>query len=165
MDSTNKIPAFVCDENLGKLTRYLRVGGFDTYFENPISDSELIRVSLDEGRVILTRDRRLIERRLVREYILIESDHWPDQLRQVMNKYNLVFSRERMFTRCLEDNAITFPVSKESAAGKVPPYTFKTHDNYRECPRCGRVFWDGTHTQAMIRRLVRNGFKLPDWVK
>jgi uncharacterized protein with PIN domain len=35
----------------------------------------------------------------------------------------------------------------------VPPYVFKTQEQFVECPACHRIFWKGTHWQAMTRKL------------
>jgi len=148
---------FICDDHLGRLARYLRAGGFDTAYEKDISDSRLIQVALDDGRRILTRDRRLIERTLVRDVFLVTADRWPEQIQEVMQHFDLGYSRERMFTRCLEDNALTLTVAKETIEAKVFPYTYVHHDVYRLCPACRRIYWSGTHVDAMIARLRRHG--------
>jgi len=38
---------------------------------------------------------------------------------------------------------------------RVPPYVFKTQQQYMECPRCHRIYWRGTHWTAMTDRLKR----------
>ncbi len=150
-------PRFVCDDHLGKLARYLRVGGFDTAFDPEMTDSRLIQVALDENRWILTRDHRLIERTLVRDLFFITHDHWPDQLRAVLTHFRLEFRKERMFSRCLEDNVKIEPTPKEVIASRVFPFTYQHHDTFYICPHCRRVYWSGTHVEAMIRRLERFG--------
>jgi hypothetical protein len=155
-------PRFVCDDHLGKLARYLRVGGFDTVFDSAIDNSRLIQISLDETRHILTKDRRLIERRLVRYYHLIESDRWPDQLRSVMDRFGLEFRQGRIFSRCLEDNALIQVVDRESIKNRVFPYTFEHHSEFFHCPVCLRVYWAGTHPEAIYKRLERAGITILD---
>ena len=164
MNSENKNNSilFACDDNLGKLARYLRVGGFDTFFCDKIIDNSLVRLALDENRIILTRDSQLIKRRLVRRYELIISDHWPNQLRFVMDRFNLGFTIARLFTRCLEDNALINRVEKESVIDRVYPYTYENHTKFKECPLCQRIYWSGTHTRSIISRLEKNGFTIYD---
>lgn len=161
MDATAE-PRFICDDNLGKLARYLRVGGYDTLFDPRIDNSRLIQVSLDDKRHILTRDRRLVERRLVRYYFLIGHDRWQEQLKAVMDHFGLAFSRARMFSRCLEDNALIEPVEKEAVRSLVFPYTYAHHADFRHCPQCRRVYWSGTHVDAMMSRLQRAGIAIDD---
>jgi uncharacterized protein with PIN domain len=157
-----KQPRFICDDNLGKLARYLRVGGFDTVFEKEIDNSRLIQISLDDKRYILTRDHRLIERRLVRYYFLIENDLWPDQVKAVINHFEIEFNRTQMFTRCLEDNALIILVEKEAIQHLVYPYTYEHHDDFRQCPQCQRVYWSGDHIKAIIDRLESAGISIKD---
>ena len=161
-DMRDPLPRFVCDDNLGKLARYLRAGGFDTVYDRDIDDNRLIHVSLDDKRYILTRDKRLVERRLVRYYHLIVSDRLEDQLKSVIHEFGLAFSRSRMFTRCLEDNAPTREIAKREIKGRVWPYTYEHHDDYRECPECGRIYWSGSHVQAMLARLEHSGIPVID---
>jgi uncharacterized protein with PIN domain len=155
--ASEDIPRFICDDNLGKLARYLRVGGFDTKFENDIDNSRLIRISLDDKRYILTRDRRLIERRLVRYYFLIEHDLWPEQMKAVLQHFRLAYTRKNMFSRCLEDNTPIVPVEKETIRDLVYPYTFEHHDDFRQCPECRRVYWSGSHTGVILKNLQKAG--------
>lgn len=161
-DETEAEIRFICDDNLGKLARYLRVGGFDTLYEKNINNSRLIQLSLDDRRYILTRDHRLIERRLVRYYYLIEDDLWSDQLRAVMHHFGLIFKRENLFSRCLEDNVEIKPVAKEDIESLVFPHTYAHFDTFHQCPVCKRVYWSGSHTQVMLRRLEKAGFILKD---
>jgi uncharacterized protein with PIN domain len=158
--SESNIQRFICDENLGRLARYLRVGGFDTLFERKIDNSRLIQLSLDDRRHILTRDHRLIERRLVRYYYLITDDLWPDQLKAVMDHFGLVFRMADLFSRCLEDNTPIVSVEKETIRDAVYPYTYAHFDDFRQCPTCRRVFWPGTHVAAMIKNLRRAGISV-----
>lgn len=155
-------PRFICDDNLGMLARYLRVGGFDTVFDKNIDNSRLIRISLDDRRFILTRDHRLIERRLVRYYFLVKENLWPDQLKAVLDHFGIKFKRSLMFSRCLEDNALIVPVEKEDIKNRVFPYTYEHHTDFRQCPACRRVYWSGTHIDAMIRRLKKAGIPIDD---
>jgi len=157
-----KEPRFICDDNLGKLARYLRVGGYDTFFEKDIDNSRLIRISLDDRRFILTRDHRLIERRLVRYYFLIEQDLWPDQLKAVFGHFGIGYLRSGMFSRCLEDNALIVPADKEAVRDLIFPFTYEHHSDFRQCPACCRVYWSGTHTEAMVRRLEKAGIPIID---
>ena len=42
-------PRFIVDHNVGRLTRWLRVMGYDTHFFNGDSDSRMIAAALAEG--------------------------------------------------------------------------------------------------------------------
>ncbi|MCP4566645.1 MAG: hypothetical protein GY841_03580 [FCB group bacterium] len=162
VSDNNPETRFICDDNLGKLARYLRACGFDTYFDDHISDSDLITIALDENRHILTRDHKLTERTLVRKYFQIEDDNWMDQLRAVISYYELRVSKKNIFTRCLEDNVLIETVLKHNIKTLVYPYIYEKHTGFKQCPQCKRVFWAGTHTRAIIERLTLGGIKILD---
>ena len=149
-------PRFIVDHNVGKLARYLRMMGYDTLFYKGGDDSGLVATALAENRVILTRDRGIMERRLVTtgrlKAILLETERPDEQICQVMRALKLE-SRYRPFSLCLEDNQPLEERSREQVAGRVPPYVFKTQDYYMECPACRRIYWRGTHWQAMAKLL------------
>ncbi|HKI05656.1 MAG TPA: Mut7-C RNAse domain-containing protein [Thermoanaerobaculia bacterium] len=56
----------LADAMLGALARWLRVLGLDVSYDPDLDDAELVDKAVAEGRTILTRDRRLTERRLAR---------------------------------------------------------------------------------------------------
>jgi hypothetical protein len=58
-------PRFVLDGHLGRLAAYLRMCGFDTWYERRAADEALARVAADEARILLTRDRGLLKRAIV----------------------------------------------------------------------------------------------------
>ena len=80
---------FLCDQMLGKLSRWLRFFGFDTfYIKGDVDDDELLKIAENEGRVILTRDKQLIIRAIKRklDFIKIDSIDLDDQLKGVFKK-------------------------------------------------------------------------------
>ena len=101
MDDT---PLFAADVMLGSLARWLRVLGLDVHYDSTIDDPELVELAVAEGRTILTRDRRLVERRLARDHILIASDQIDEQLRQVAAEAALPPDGAQLFGRCIDCN-------------------------------------------------------------
>jgi len=147
---------FIVDHNVGKLAKWLRVMGYDTLFFNGSNDSRMIATALAERRVILTRDTQIMQRRVVTKgqlkAILIKSDRPELQMHQVIETLNLD-CQFRPFTICLECNQTLVVRSKEQVKDLVPPYVFQTQNQYMECPTCQRIYWRGTHWQAMTERL------------
>ncbi len=140
---------FIADEMLGKLAKWLRAMGYDTIYYNGGGDDALVQKSLEEDRIILTRDTHLIERKLARRAILIQSDDPKEQLKQVVEELGLKFGN-RLFTRCLICNHEVFAVEKGQIQTKVPEYTYQTHNTFYECSGCGRIYWPGTHKDNML---------------
>jgi len=147
---------FIVDNNVGKLAKWLRIMGYDTLFFDGINDSRMIATALAEGRVILTRDTQIMRRRVITsgqlKAILINGDEPELQMRQVIDTLNLD-CRFRPFTICLECNQLLVERSKRQVKDLVPPYVFQTQNQYMECPTCHRIYWRGTHWQAMTKKL------------
>ena len=144
------------DINVGKLAKWLRIMGYDTLLFNGSDDSRMIATALAEGRVILTRDTQIMRRRLVTsgqlKAILIKSDEPEQQMYQVIETLKLD-CQPRPFTICLECNQPLSERSKQQVKDLVPPYVFQTQSQYMECPVCHRIYWRGTHWQAMTKKL------------
>jgi len=149
---------FFADNNVGKLAKWLRMMGYDTRFFNSGDDSHMIAIALAEGRVILTRDTQIMRRRVVTsgqlKAILIQGDEPERQMRQVIDSLNLD-CQFRPFTICLECNQPLVPRTREQVKDLVPPYVFQTQVQYVECPTCHRIYWRGTHWQAMTGKLSK----------
>ena len=147
---------FTVDHNAGKLVKWLRMMGYDSLFFNGGDDGDMVKQALAEHRVILTRDRAIMKRRVVNNgqvrTILIESEEPGQQMRQVIGLLGLD-CRFRPFTLCLECNEPLAERTPDEVKDRVPPYVFKTRQQYMECPECRRIYWRGTHWEAMIRKL------------
>lgn len=149
---------FIVDHNVGKLTKLLRLIGFDTLFFDGPDDADMLATALAEERVVLTRDTQIMKRGVVVNgkvrAILIEDDKAENQMKQTMGSLHLNDQIEP-FTLCLECNRALKEINREDVKDRVPPYVFKTQSQYMECPNCRRIYWRGTHWQAMVKRLER----------
>lgn len=141
---------FVLDGHLGRLARYLRMAGLDTLWRADCGDEELARLSAEEQRILLTRDRGLLMRRTVTHGHWMRETDPRRQLAEVLRRFDLLRSIEP-FRRCLRCNHPLVPVAKEAVAGRLPPRVAERHDEYRLCPSCERVYWRGTHCDRMER--------------
>ncbi len=147
---------FIVDANVGKLTKWLRLLGYDAVFFDGAEDGQMISTALREGRVILTRDTHILDWGVVKsgrvKALLINADHPDTQIRQVVRDLGLDVDGDT-FTRCLECGEPLRRIEKRDAESRVPPYVFKTQEQFLECPKCRRLYWRGTHWQAMVSRL------------
>ena len=144
---------FAADRMLGRLVKWLRVLGCDVIYGPHLTGYGLIRAARAEERLILTRDRRLKQKQPP-PFILIESDHHRDQLRQVVRECRLEFGG-KLFTRCLECNSLLQLRSKETVEQLVPAYVFSTQERFSWCVLCRRVYWPATHQQKMVEELKK----------
>ena len=149
------MPRFLADANVGRLARWLRAYGYDAAYAAHVDDSQLIGRALAEGRVLLTRDSGLMQRRVVARgslpAVLLRSDRVDDQLRQVVGELEL--AGDRALSRCLECNVELEPRPKAEVSERLPPHVRAIQVRFSECPRCGRVYWPGTHWQRMRERM------------
>lgn len=150
-------PKLIGDAMLGALVRWLRVLDLDVAYDPSLDDAALVERAVSEGRTILTRDRRLIQRRRARDHLLIESEVVDEQVRQVLDWSGWRPDPERLFLRCLRCNASLEPVATEQARRHVPPYVARTQESFRRCPACGRLYWGASHVRRMRLRLLRMG--------
>ncbi len=136
---------FILTGELGRLARWLRILGFDCIFFDRAKKRDIIIESLRENRIILTRETKLSRFSGVR-MIHIESDFVEEQLTQVIKTLRLKVNKENIFTRCVECNTPIEKVEgKETVKSKVPPFVYKTQENFMRCPNCKKIYWKGTH--------------------
>ena len=157
MSDLPRAPRLIADAMLGALARWLRALDVDVAYDPALDDAALVERAVAEGRTILTRDRRLTERRLARDHVLIRSDDLDEQVRQVVAELGLDPDPGRFLGRCLRCNAPLEAIDAESARARVPPWVARTHEEFRACPACGRVYWRGTHVERMAKRLEKMG--------
>ena len=139
-----RVTRFVLDGHLGTLARRLRLLGFDSLYARDAADDALVRVSLRDRRVLLTRDRLLLRRRAVTHGYLLRSDLPAEQVREVVQRFQLGASIAP-YTRCPACNGLLRPVEKAAIAHRLPPGTRRSYDEFRTCPDCGRDYWRGAH--------------------
>jgi uncharacterized protein with PIN domain len=120
------------------------------------SGKGLLAAARREGRVILTRDRRLAKEREAPAVLRIDSDSFRAQLRQVVEAFTIDPSAG-LFQRCVECNAELRAVAREEVVGRVPEFVLATQQSFRRCPRCGHLYWRATHVERVRRELAAMG--------
>jgi len=143
---------FILDEHLGKLARYIRLCGFDTLISKEFTDNEIVRISVSEKRIILTRDKQLLKNRLVTHGCWIRSVHTDEQIIEVFRRFDLK-NMIIPFSRCLECNSLLIDVSKDEIQDRLLPGTRKYYENFKKCPGCDRIYWEGSHFERMKKML------------
>ena len=150
-------PKFACDDHCGRLARWLRVLSCDCTHNQNIRDADLLRLALDEDRIILTRDSRLAAHTLARQVILLQSADPLAQVIEVIRSAGLTVDPDNLFARCSRCNVVTEPTTPEAVAERLPPYVRHTQTVFRICPSCDRIYWRATHVEHMLQRLRSAG--------
>lgn len=146
-------PRFVLDGHLGRLAAHLRMLGLDCAYENDYDDPTLVVVSLEQERILLTRDRRLLMHKSITRGYLLRSLIPREQLLEVIRRYAL---RKwiRPFQRCILCNHLLEPVEKEVIIDRLEPLTKLYFNEFRICPACHQIYWKGSHFERMQKLIA-----------
>lgn len=139
---------FILDVHLGKLCKYLRMLGFDTYYRNDLDDDEIVKISVTEKRIILTRDLGILKNGAVTHGYWIRSKDSKEQLFEVINHFDLE-DKFRPFYRCTMCNGRVKEVDKTEIEHLLKMNTKIYFDKFYQCNDCKRVYWEGTHFKNM----------------
>jgi uncharacterized protein with PIN domain len=145
--------AFAADVNLGKLARLLRLLGFDTLFDNTFNDGQMADFSVEQNRIILTRDRRLLYAKKVTHGYWVRSVVPKQQLSEVVVRFDLA-GAIKPFYRCTICNGLIDSVEKQAVLHLLEPKTKKYYTVFYRCRNCGRVYWEGSHIDKIKERFA-----------
>lgn len=141
-------PRFVLDCHLGRLARYLRMLGFDTLYRADYRDDTLLQISLEQRRILLTRDRGLLKRSELERGYYVRATRPRAQLAEVVQRLQLERKAEP-FTRCIACNGTLAAVSKTAVEPLLPENTRRYFREFFQCGGCRRVYWKGSHFERM----------------
>jgi uncharacterized protein with PIN domain len=149
-----RLTRFVLDVHLRKLARRLRLLGFDTDYGETRDDPELAEISANENRILLTRDRGLLKRKIVTRGLIIRNTDPEKQVIEVIERLHLRNSI-KPFTRCISCNGIIKSLDMKSELfhgrkGTVPPGVLAWCSEYYICDSCGKIYWKGSHYDRMV---------------
>ena len=144
---------FIVDLPLGGLAKWLRFCGFDAVIQrlSPKAPQELPAPA--SGVFLLTRQQAFAG--FKREDLLILTAGDPEgQLEEVIRCLNLTRGHLHLLSRCGQCNEPLALIPRDQALGVVPEHVFHTQEEFHQCPRCGQVFWPGSHHQKIMTRVL-----------
>lgn len=144
---------FVCDEMLQRAGRWLRAAGYDVLIAEPGQpDRQLIALARKEERLLLTRDRGLVEYREANEWVvLLEANELREILAELDRRLGIDWLY-RPFSRCLECNT-PLVIAPDEVKKRVPPESLREGETLLYCPHCDKPYWSGSHVKRMRRLL------------
>jgi len=144
---------FICDEMLQRAGRWLRAAGYDVLIAKPgQSDRELITLARSEGRLLLTRDKGLVEYHDADDFVvLLEANELRELLGEIGERLVIDWLK-RPFSRCMECNTPLIPAPSEVRT-RVPPESLREGETLLYCPHCDKPYWNGSHVKRMRRLL------------
>lgn len=151
-----RLPKFVIDANLGRLTCYLRLLGFDCLYSNNFDDETIAKISSEKHRIVLTRDRRLLQRKIITHGYFVREVNPKLQVKEVLKRFDL-YRLIKSFTRCTQCNGLLEKIEKQQIEDHLEPLTKKHYDNFLACSDCKQIYWQGSHyerTKKLIDEFI-----------
>ena len=136
-----------------KLGRWLRVAGYDTRIaRHGMSDGQILGLARQESRLLISRDRKLMEFRDAASTVVLLDCQLMDQcLEEITIKLHINWLF-RPFSRCLKCNTLLVAAR--------PEHYRQLSDNFKStvtglcyCPGCSQLFWEGGHVRRMRDQL------------
>ncbi len=137
----------------GKLSKWLRFMGIDTIYIKDGDTAKIENLALKTGRIIVTRSHKFIGRKKI-EAIVLEEDNLENQIQELDKKINIK-DNINLLRRCSVCNSPLIEVEKEKVKGLIPQYVYRTQDKFIECPKCKKIYWQGTHYENIKKRIER----------
>ncbi len=139
---------FVLDTHLGKLAKYLRMLGFDTLYKNDYEDQQLAEIASQQQRIVLSRDRGLLKRKIIEYGHYVRHTQSLEQLAEIMQWLDIQ-KYMNPFSRCTTCNGLLNSVSKKDIASQLEPKTRQFYNEFKQCAECKQIYWKGTHYQRL----------------
>ena len=141
-------PRFIADVHLGRLIRYLRMLGQDVYYKSNLNKEEVVKLSLDEQRTILTMGRDLLKRNEITHSYLVRNSDPEKQVIEIVKRFQLK-NQLKEFTRCLGCNSLLRKVEKGEIEFRLPQKVKQNQNEFYICKNCDKIYWKGTHFDRM----------------
>ncbi len=160
--------AFLADAMLGNIARKLRIFGFDTVYMAQAHDDEILKIGIEQDRVILTADKELFKRIVkagARGVLVSGGASELEDLVDILTKngitsvgMNGIGSRCSVCNGPLEertsDQVKNDDCNNNDDVIVVPDKVIACHNQFFQCTACVKIYWEGGHLK-LIRALVR----------
>jgi len=145
-------PIFIIDSMLGNLARKLRLLGYDSTYFPSIDDKKLINIAKNQRRVLVTKDRQLINAAKKQDIdaVCIQGDNEIEQIAQInsiikLNKIEITTSN----SRCGFCNNMLESIEKYRVTGKIPDGVLERFEEFWICKKCNKIYWEGSHFEKL----------------
>ncbi|NGP87232.1 Mut7-C RNAse domain-containing protein [Fodinibius halophilus] len=143
---------FILDIHLGKLTKKLRLFGFNAILNPNFTEQDIIHISNAENRMILTRNIGLLRHGDTQQGYWVRNTDPDKQLRELFNRFELS-KNINPFNRCMECNGRLVRVALAEVQEKVPPKVQQKHSLFYQCQECQKVYWQGSHFKDFKKKV------------
>lgn len=151
---------FVADRMLGRLSRWLRLFGYDTLEikKQENEDDLLLELAEKEDRILISRDALLIRKAIKKGLGAydVQSPRIMEQLFEMQSQFNLSF--EPKMDRCTLCNSLIRKIDPSEiellkTKEYVHPERLEKRTELWICDNCGQVYWQGSHWKNILQRV------------
>ena len=135
---------FAADAALGRLSKWLRIMGYDCIYPAVVKEQ-----NFDDERMFLTRSTDVKGTGIV----FIGCNDIKDQI-EFLIRLLPIMENIQPFSRCVVCNTALKGIKKKEVLGDVPDHIYRTHDDFKFCSNCRKVFWPGTHKERMKKQIA-----------
>ena len=136
----------------GRLTRWLCLLGYDTYYDPQLSDINLLRIAQVTKRIVITADQEMSQsgKKLGICIIFLSPKYGMHQLRNILNFTNSEPSLHHIGTRCTQCNFSLHAIPRENISQWLPlldaieSSIIQHHHLFWVCFSCRQLYWYGT---------------------
>jgi uncharacterized protein with PIN domain len=148
---------FVADSMLGKLTRWLRMLGHNVLYAADLNDKTLIKIAATQKRILLTRDVELHQHATGQhvEVFLVQGESEIERLAALSKRFNLKLELDPNVSRCPKCNSKIKRSKKNEIADRIPAATRRFYEEFWECPKCRKIYWQGAHWKGIGETLEK----------
>jgi len=138
---------FLVDNMAEKLARYMRNIGLDAEYLREKDHNQLTELAKLENRVIVTRDMKYFGRQLGIPCFFLNSQKTSDQLKELIDYFNLQIQENNFLSRCVKCNSEGLIILDVEDAKKILNWKneddYKNYDTYWQCDKCKQIYWEG----------------------
>jgi uncharacterized protein with PIN domain len=138
---------FTADADLKDMVQVMRMLGFDTIYDPGYRMADIIEISRQENRIILTNRKELLRSESVTHAVRVCSGTPLEQVKNVMDDLDIK-DRINAFSRCLRCNNVLENRQTKEILDRISPETKHIFEKYILCRSCRK-----TDRQKNTRRL------------
>lgn len=142
---------------LGTLAKKLRLLGYDCIYSSTVEDNEIIKLAVNENRIIITRDKQLVanSKKMNLQVIQVTDDSQEKQILQISSITNLNLKISGAISRCSLCNGQLEKIDKNLIRHKIPKKVLEIHNDFWQCDNCKKLYWEGTHI-TKLQKFIEN---------
>ncbi|KUG01495.1 Exonuclease mut-7 [Phytophthora nicotianae] len=161
---------FLADSMVARVGKWLRTIGMDVIIWDPYSvpkktasqdhKAALLALSVCEQRILLTRDKKLANRRDAGACFVVSSDDPFKQFQEIKTHFALKLVKDEMMSRCSRCNAKGFDVVdldyvRNQTEDEVHPNVLEVVTEFWVCRVCHKIYWEGPKYDSNYANLLR----------